>query len=78
MTQTRAMQINEPGGDFQLVQRDIPTPGAGQVVVRVQACGVCHSDLFAKEGGYPGTTYPIIPGHEIAGVLHSIGAGGGR
>jgi D-arabinose 1-dehydrogenase-like Zn-dependent alcohol dehydrogenase len=69
------MQINEPGGDFELVHREIPVPGRGQVVVRVQACGVCHSDSFAKEGGYPGTTYPVIPGHEIAGVVHAIGDG---
>jgi D-arabinose 1-dehydrogenase-like Zn-dependent alcohol dehydrogenase len=75
MTATRAMQINEPGGDFELVHREIPVPGRGQVVVRVQACGVCHSDSFAKEGGYPGTTYPVIPGHEIAGVVHAIGDG---
>jgi D-arabinose 1-dehydrogenase-like Zn-dependent alcohol dehydrogenase len=67
--------INEAGGPFQLVQRQIPAAGRGQVVVRVHACGVCHSDLFSKEGGYPGTTYPLVPGHEIAGRVHAIGDG---
>jgi D-arabinose 1-dehydrogenase-like Zn-dependent alcohol dehydrogenase len=75
MTQSRAVQIDEPGADFTLVHREIPSAGPGQVVVRVQACGVCHSDSFAKFGGYPGSTYPLIPGHEIAGVVHEVGEG---
>ena len=69
------MVVNEAGGPFELVQREIPEPGRGQVVVRVHACGVCHSDLFSKEGGFPGTTYPLVPGHEIAGVVQAVGDG---
>jgi D-arabinose 1-dehydrogenase-like Zn-dependent alcohol dehydrogenase len=76
MTQSRVVQINEPGADFTLTHREIPSAGRGQVVVRVQACGVCHSDSFAKFGGYPGSTYPLVPGHEIAGVIHEVGEDG--
>lgn len=69
------MQISEPGGSFQLVEREIPEPGPGEVRVRVQACGVCHSDMFAVTGGFPGVTHPIVPGHEIAGVIDAVGDG---
>jgi D-arabinose 1-dehydrogenase-like Zn-dependent alcohol dehydrogenase len=75
MTQSRVIQIQEPGGDFTLAHREVPSAGRGQVVVRVQACGVCHSDSFAKFGGYPGSSYPVVPGHEIAGVVHAVGEG---
>lgn len=68
-------QISRPGGDFELVEREIPKPGAGQVRVRVQACGVCHSDVFTKEGLWPGIQYPRVPGHELAGVVDELGAG---
>lgn len=73
--QMRAIEVRGPGGEFELVERVVPTPGAGEALVRVLACGVCHSDMFAKQGGYPGTTYPIVPGHEIAGVVESLGEG---
>jgi D-arabinose 1-dehydrogenase-like Zn-dependent alcohol dehydrogenase len=69
----RAVQVSEPGGDFELIEREVPVPGRDQALVRVQACGICHSDAFVKHGGYPGLSYPRIPGHEIAGVLESLG-----
>ncbi|HET9721039.1 MAG TPA: alcohol dehydrogenase [Solirubrobacteraceae bacterium] len=71
----RAMVVREPGGDFELEEREVPTPGRDEAVIRVHACGVCHSDMFAKEGGYPGVSHPVVPGHEIAGVIESLGEG---
>ena len=71
----RAVQVSEAGGEFELVEREVPTPGPGEALVRVHACGVCHSDVFAKEGGYPGVTYPLVPGHEIAGEVAALGDG---
>ena len=71
----RAIQVGEAGGALELVERDLPTPGDGEVRVRVQACGVCHSDMFAKEGVMPATPYPIIPGHEIVGLVDEVGPG---
>ena len=73
MATMRAWQVPEAGADFELVEREVPTPGRGEVVVRVEACGVCHSDVFAKEGGYPGMTHPLVPGHEVAGVIDTVG-----
>jgi D-arabinose 1-dehydrogenase-like Zn-dependent alcohol dehydrogenase len=70
-----AAQISKPGGDFQIVEREIPKPGVGQVRIKVQACGVCHSDVFTKEGSWPGIQYPRVPGHEVAGILDELGAG---
>jgi D-arabinose 1-dehydrogenase-like Zn-dependent alcohol dehydrogenase len=75
MATMRAMQVSEPGADFELVEREVPTPGFGEALVRVHACGVCHSDSFAKQGGYPGVSHPLVPGHEIAGVIESLGDG---
>ena len=66
---------SKAGADFEIVEREIPKPGAGQVRVKVQACGVCHSDMFTKEGSWPGIQYPRVPGHEIAGVIDELGAG---
>jgi alcohol dehydrogenase/propanol-preferring alcohol dehydrogenase len=71
----RAVRVAEPGGPLELVDRDVPDVGPGRVRVRVQACGVCHSDVWAKEGALPATPYPIIPGHEIAGVIDEVGPG---
>ncbi|HEX7838650.1 MAG TPA: alcohol dehydrogenase [Kofleriaceae bacterium] len=71
----KAVQVSRPGGDFEVVEREIPQPGPGQVRIRVQACGVCHSDAVTKEGQFPGISYPRVPGHEIAGVIDEIGAG---
>ena len=68
-------QISKPGGDFEVVEREIPRPAAGQVRIKVQACGVCHSDVLTKEGMWPGIQYPRIPGHEVAGLIDEVGAG---
>ena len=75
MAKMRAVQVSEAGGPFELVEREIPQPGRGEALVRVHACGICHSDSFAKEGGYPGVSFPLVPGHEIAGVIESLGEG---
>ena len=69
----RAMQVPAAGGAFQLVQKQFPDPGPGHVRIRVQACGVCHSDALTKEGMWPGLQFPRVPGHEVAGVLDAIG-----
>ncbi|HLX44477.1 MAG TPA: alcohol dehydrogenase catalytic domain-containing protein, partial [Bryobacteraceae bacterium] len=71
----KAAQISKPGGDFEIVEREIPKPGAGQVRIKVQACGVCHSDVITKDGTLPGIQYPRVPGHEVAGVIDELGAG---
>jgi D-arabinose 1-dehydrogenase-like Zn-dependent alcohol dehydrogenase len=71
----KVAQVPGPGGEFQIVEREIPKPGAGQVRIKVQACGVCHSDMFTKEGGWPGIQYPRIPGHEVAGLIDELGEG---
>jgi D-arabinose 1-dehydrogenase-like Zn-dependent alcohol dehydrogenase len=75
MASMRVVQVREPGGPLELVERDVPTPGPGEALVRVEACGICHSDSFVKEGGFPGVTYPAVPGHEIAGTLAALGEG---
>jgi D-arabinose 1-dehydrogenase-like Zn-dependent alcohol dehydrogenase len=68
-TKMTVAQISKPGGDFELVERDIPEPGPGQVRIKVEACGICHSDELVKEGLWPGLQYPRVPGHEIAGSV---------
>jgi D-arabinose 1-dehydrogenase-like Zn-dependent alcohol dehydrogenase len=73
--QMKVAQVPKPGADFEIVEREIPTPGAGQVRIKVQACGVCHSDVLTKEGLWPGIQYPRIPGHEVAGVIDEVGNG---
>ncbi|HXQ97298.1 MAG TPA: alcohol dehydrogenase [Candidatus Limnocylindrales bacterium] len=74
MAKMKAVQVPKPGADFEIVEREIPQPGAGQVRIRVQACGVCHSDVITKEGLMP-IAYPRVPGHEVAGVIDEVGAG---
>lgn len=71
----KAVQVPKPGADFQIVEREIPSPGAGQVRIKVQACGVCHSDVLTKDGLWPGVEYPRVPGHEVAGVVDDVGQG---
>ena len=71
----KAAQIGKPGAGFQIVERAIPSPGPGQVRIKVQACGVCHSDALTVEGAWPGIQYPRIPGHEVAGVIDEVGSG---
>lgn len=69
----KAAQISKAGGAWELVERDMPEPGAGQVRVKVDACGVCHSDVLVKDGLWPGVQYPRVPGHEVAGRIDAIG-----
>jgi D-arabinose 1-dehydrogenase-like Zn-dependent alcohol dehydrogenase len=71
----KVAQVPAPGADFQIVEREVPNPGAGHVRIKVQACGVCHSDMLTKEGTLPGIEYPRVPGHEVVGVVDEIGAG---
>lgn len=75
MAKMKVAQVTKPGADLDIVEREIPQPGAGQVRIRVQACGICHSDSLTKENHWPGITYPRVPGHEIAGVIDELGAG---
>ncbi|WP_254510093.1 alcohol dehydrogenase [Anatilimnocola floriformis] len=74
MSTMRAIQISKKSGPLELVERPIPEPIAGTVRVKVQACGICHSDLLTKEGQWPGITYPRVPGHEVIGVIDALGA----
>ena len=75
MATMRVVQVSRPNGPFEIVERPIPEPGAGSVRIKVQACGICHSDSFVKEGGFPGLQYPRVPGHEVAGVIDAVGPG---
>jgi len=67
--------VPKPGADFQVIEREIPKPHAGQVRIKVQACGICHSDVVVKEGSWPGIQYPRVPGHEVAGIIDELGEG---
>jgi D-arabinose 1-dehydrogenase-like Zn-dependent alcohol dehydrogenase len=69
----KAAQVPKPGGDFEIVEREVPNPDAGQVRIKVQACGICHSDAFTKDGSWPGIQYPRVPGHEVVGVVDELG-----
>jgi D-arabinose 1-dehydrogenase-like Zn-dependent alcohol dehydrogenase len=71
----KAVQVSKPGGNFELVERNIPEPARGQVRIKVEACGICHSDAIVKDGHWPGLQYPRIPGHEIAGRIDAVGEG---
>jgi D-arabinose 1-dehydrogenase-like Zn-dependent alcohol dehydrogenase len=73
--QMKAAQIAKPGAGFEIVEREIPEPDAGHVRIKVQACGVCHSDVFTVEGAWPGIQYPRVPGHEVAGIIDELGDG---
>lgn len=75
MSKMRAMQVTHPSGSFEIVEREIPEPCAGWVRIKVEACGVCHSDSFTKEGTWSGIQYPRVPGHEIAGIVDAVGEG---
>jgi D-arabinose 1-dehydrogenase-like Zn-dependent alcohol dehydrogenase len=74
MPKMKAVQVSKPGGNFEIVERPIPEPGRAQVRVKVEACGVCHSDVLVKEGLWPGLQYPRVPGHEIAGRIDAVGS----
>ena len=71
----KVAQISKPGGDWELVERNLPEPGDGQVRIKIDACGVCHSDVLVKEGLWPGLQFPRVPGHEVAGRIDQLGAG---
>src|SRR5438445_3042437 len=75
MAKMKVVQVPKPGADFEVVEREIPNPTAGHVRIKVQACGICHSDSLVKEGHWPGIQYPRAPGHEVAGVIDDVGAG---
>ncbi len=75
MATMKAMQVSKAGGPFELVEREVPEPADGQVRIRVEACGICHSDAFVKFAGFPGMVLPRIPGHEIAGRIDAVGHG---
>jgi len=71
----KVAEVLSPGADFRIVEREIPKPSAGHVLIKVQACGVCHSDVLTKDGYWPGIQYPRVPGHEIAGIIDELGDG---
>jgi D-arabinose 1-dehydrogenase-like Zn-dependent alcohol dehydrogenase len=75
VTTMKVAVISKPGADFEIVERKIPEPGRGEVRIKVQACGVCHSDVLTKEGLWPGIEYPRVPGHEVAGLIDEVGEG---
>jgi len=75
MTKMKAAQISKPGAEFEIVEREIPAANAGHVRIKVQACGVCHSDVLTKDGLWPGIEYPRVPGHEVAGIIDEVGEG---
>jgi len=75
MAKMKAVQVSKAGGPFEVVEREVPQPGAGQIRVKVAACGICHSDAIARGGHFPGLTLPRIPGHEVAGRIDAVGAG---
>jgi D-arabinose 1-dehydrogenase-like Zn-dependent alcohol dehydrogenase len=75
MATMKVAEVPSPGADFRIVEREIPKPDSGHVLIKVQACGVCHSDVLTKDGSWPGIQYPRVPGHEIAGIIEELGAG---
>ncbi len=75
MSKMRAVQVTRPNGPLEIVEREIPEPGAGFVRIKIEACGICHSDSLTKEGTWPGIQYPRVPGHEIAGIIDGVSSG---
>jgi D-arabinose 1-dehydrogenase-like Zn-dependent alcohol dehydrogenase len=75
MAQMTAVQVSGPGGAFEVVKRTVPEPGPNTVRIKIQACGICHSDVFVKEGLWPGLHYPRVTGHEVAGAIDAVGQG---
>src|SRR5262245_37431374 len=75
MGKMHAVQVTRSNGPLEVVEREICEPDAGQVRVKVEACGICHSDSFTKQGMWPDLQYPRVPGHEVAGIIDAIGAG---
>src|SRR5271168_5018732 len=75
MAKMKVAQVAKPHGDFEIVEREIPQPGAGWVRIKVHACGICFSDHVTKDALFPWITYPRVPGHEVAGVVDAVGPG---
>ena len=75
MPRMRAVQVPRPSAPFEIVEREIPDPGPGTVRIKVQACGICHSDSITKDGLFPGIEYPRVPGHEVVGVIDAVAPG---
>lgn len=75
MPKMKVAVVPKPGADFVLEEREIPQPGANEVRIQVQACGVCHSDTLSKNGGFPGMRHPLVPGHEVVGIVDEVGSG---
>ena len=73
MPRMRVVQVSRPNGALELVERDVPDPAAGEVRIKVQACGICHSDSLTREGTFPGLQYPRVPGHEVVGSIDAVG-----
>jgi len=69
----KAAQITKAGNDFELVDLPLPEPGDNEILIKIQACGICHSDAFVKEGLFPGIEYPRVPGHEVVGTIEETG-----
>lgn len=74
MSLMKAMQVSAPGADFELVEKEIPEPKESEVLIKVEACGICHGDAFVKEGHWTGIEYPRVPGHEVVGTIDKLGA----
>ncbi|RIJ37768.1 alcohol dehydrogenase [Pontibacter oryzae] len=70
----KAVQVKSPGGPFEVVEKPVPTPADNEVLIKVQACGICHSDAMVKDGTFPGIDYPRVPGHEVVGIVEKVGA----
>lgn len=75
MAKMRAVQVSRPNGPLEMVEREIPQPPAGAVRIKVEACGICHTDVVVVAGLLPGIQFPRVPGHEVAGVIDALGAG---
>lgn len=73
MAQMTAVQVSRPGAAFEVITKALPEPGPDQVRLKVQACGICHGDVFLKEGHWPSLQYPRVTGHEVAGVIDAVG-----
>ena len=71
----KAVRVPDAGAEFEVVDMNVPEPGPGEVRIAVEACGICHSDVFVKEGQFPGIDYPRVPGHEVVGRVDAIGEG---
>ena len=74
MAQMKAVRVARANGPLEMVTVDIPKPGSRQALVKIQACGVCHSDFFTVAGAYPGIQFPRVPGHEVVGTIQALGS----